>query len=118
MPGKRHDKKLADEEDWLFPLGSHLWEDTGHQGYEPEQRTTHRPKKKPRGGELTESEKEHNRAISEERVGIEHSVGGAKANRIVRETFRHRKADFADLVMIIGCGLHNLRLDFPVLMQA
>ncbi|MDH7487786.1 MAG: transposase family protein, partial [Anaerolineae bacterium] len=118
VPGKIHDKKLADEEDWPFPPGSQLWEDTAYQGYEPEQTTTHRPKKKPRGGELTAAEKEHNRAISKERIGIEHSIGGAKAYRIVRETLRQRKADFADLFMVIACGLHNLRLDFPVPMRA
>ena len=114
VPGKKHDKKLADEEDWPFPCDSHVWKDTGYQGYEPEHTTTHQPRKKPRNGQLTEAEKQQNQAIRKERIGVEHSIGGAKVYRIVREQFRNRKAGFVDHVMEIACGLHNLRLDFPM----
>jgi hypothetical protein len=114
VPGKKHDKKLADEEDWRFPSGSHVWKDTGYQGYEPDNTITHQPKKKPRSGELTAEEKEKNKAISKDRIGVEHSIGGAKVYRIVRDIFRNRKTDFEDSVMEIACGLHNLRIDFPV----
>jgi hypothetical protein len=34
--GKKHDKKLADQQRYRFPPGSKLWKDTGYQGYEPE----------------------------------------------------------------------------------
>ena len=34
--GKKHDKRLADEQALRFPKGSKLWKDTGFQGYEPE----------------------------------------------------------------------------------
>ena len=61
VEGKKHHKKLADEEAYQFPPGSKLWKDTGFQGYEPENVTTFQPKKKPRGGELTAAEKERNR---------------------------------------------------------
>jgi hypothetical protein len=114
VPGKKHDKKLADEEDWRFPSGSHLWKDTGYQGYEPDNTTTHQPKKKPRGGELTAEEKEKNKTISKERIGVEHSIGGAKVFRIVRDIFRNRKVDFEDSIIDVACGLHNLRIDFPI----
>ena len=33
VEGKRHDKKLADDEGHQFPHGSKLWQDTGYQGY-------------------------------------------------------------------------------------
>ena len=59
VEGKKHDKKLADEEGYQFPPGSKLWKDTGFQGYEPKNVTTFQPKKKPRGGELTAAEKAH-----------------------------------------------------------
>ncbi len=36
VAGKKHDKKLADEEGYQFPTGSSLWQDTGFQGYAPE----------------------------------------------------------------------------------
>ena len=33
--GKKHDKKLADEQALRFPKGSKLWKDTGFQGNTP-----------------------------------------------------------------------------------
>ena len=53
--GKKHDKKIADEEEYKFPGGSTLWQDTGFQGYAPAGVKIRQPKKKPRGGELTEA---------------------------------------------------------------
>ena len=114
VPGKKHDKKLADQEQYRFPAGSKLWKDTGFQGYEPEGVITYQPKKKPKGGELTPAEKVHNQAISTERIGVEHSIGGVKVFHIVRDIYRNHKQDFEDLIMETACGLHNLRLDFPM----
>ena len=112
--GKKHDKKLADEQDLCFPPGSTLWKDTGFQGFEPENTLTYQPKKKPKGGELTQEEKVQNTAISSQRMGVEHSIGGAKVYRIVRDVFRNFKLGFDDVVMEIACGLHNLRIDYPL----
>jgi hypothetical protein len=114
VPGSKHDKKLADEEEHRFPPGSQLWKDTGYQGYEPEGIITHQPKKKPKGGELTAPEKEQNRTISQERIGVEHSIGGAKVFHIAHDIYRNHKQGFADLIMETACGLHNHRLDFPM----
>ncbi len=110
--GKKHDKAATDEESYQFPDGSKVWKDTGFQGYEPEQTTTYQPKKKPRGGELTQAEKDHNRAIARERIGVEHSLGGVKVYRIVRDVYRNHREKFEDVVMETACGLHNLRLDY------
>lgn len=108
--GKRHDKKIADEEGHRFPAGSKLLQDTGYQGYRPEGVTILQPKKKPRGGELTEAEKVINRAISSLRVEVEHHIGGVKRCQIVVQKFRNRVENFADKVMETACGLHNFRL--------
>jgi hypothetical protein len=112
--GKKHDKKLADEQELSFPEGSKLWKDTGFQGYEPENTTTFQPKKKPKGGELTPEEKAGNAIISSVRIRVEHSIGGVKIYRITRDIFRNLKQDFDDLVMETACGLHNLRVDYPL----
>jgi len=112
--GRRHDKAVADDEGYRFPKGSTLWKDTGFQGYEPEQTTTYQPKKKPRAGELTPEEKVQNRAISSERIGVEHSIGGVKIYHIVRDIYRNHRQAFEDLVMETACGLFNLRLDCAV----
>jgi DDE superfamily endonuclease/Helix-turn-helix of DDE superfamily endonuclease len=110
VEGKRHDKKLADDEKYEFPKGSRLWKDTGFQGYEPDNVETFQPKKKPRGKELTPEEKERNQELSRERVIVEHHIGGVKRSRIVHDTFRNRKDNYVDIVMETACGLHNFRV--------
>ena len=109
--GKRHDKSIADAQQYHFPEGSTLYKDTGFQGYEPEKITTVQPKKKPRGGQLTDSEKERNREISSQRIRVEHSIGGVKIYRIVRDIYRNRKSGYEDLVIETAVGLYNYRID-------
>jgi hypothetical protein len=114
VEGKRHDKKLADEQDWEFPKASKLWKDTGFQGYEPKNTQTFQPTKKPKGRDLSPEEKSLNKTIAHERIAIEHSLGGVKVFRIVHDIFRNVRLGFDDLVMDIACGLHNFRLDHPL----
>ena len=104
-----HDKKICDEECHEFPEGSTLYKDTGYQGYEPAGVNTRQPKKKPRGGELTQAEKEQNSLISSVRIIVEHVICGIKRCRIVKDVFRNTRDKFDDLVMEIACGLHNFR---------
>jgi hypothetical protein len=114
VPGKQHDKSLADEQRLVFPPGSQLWKDTGFQGYEPPGVMTFQPKKKPQNAELSASDKRLNTQISQGRIGIEHTLRGIKVFHIVAQTFRNFRLGFDDLVMQICCGLHNFRLDFPL----
>lgn len=107
--GKKHDKKICDEEQPTFPEGSTLYKDTGFQGYEPAGINTQQPKKKPRGRELSEEDKQRNSLISKVRIIVEHVISGIKRCRILKDTFRNTKDGFADLVMEIACGLHNFR---------
>ena len=108
--GKKHDKAICDAEEYEFPPGSKLWQDTGFQGYEPKGVTTFQPQKKPRKQQLSEAEKQRNRKISSERVEIEHQLGGIKRCKIVVDKFRNRVAHYVDDVMETACGLHNFRL--------
>lgn len=108
--GKKHDKSIVDEENYNFPRGSKLWKDTGFQGYEPQDIITFQPKKKPKCKELTPEEKEQNRSISKERIGVENSIGGVKIYHIVRDIFRNHKRDYNDLVMETSCGLYNFKV--------
>ena len=73
------------------------------------------PKKKPDSGQLSCEEKAQNTAISKERIKIEHSIGEVKVFAIVHQSFRNLKTAFDDLLMEMACGLHNLRLDFPMM---
>lgn len=108
--GKQHDKAICDQEEYEFPQGSKLWQDTGFQGYQPQGVTTFQPKKKPRKQELTEAEKQRNQEISSDRVEVEHQIGGIKRCNIVTHKFRNRVAHSVDDVMETACGLHNFRL--------
>jgi hypothetical protein len=55
--------------------------------------------------------KESNRKMSKVRVRVEHAISGIKRSRIVKDILRNTKDDFSDLVMVIACGLHNLRVE-------
>ena len=105
--GSKHDKACVDEENYTFPEGSTLFQDTGFQGYAPEGATIQQPTKKPRGKELSPEQKERNRQISTERLAVEHSIGGIKIFQIAATIFRNIKAGFNDLVMETVCGLFN-----------
>lgn len=107
--GKKHDKRICDEEKYAFPPGSILLKDTGYQGYEPVNVTTYQPKKKPRGKEFSAADKIFNRMISGVRVIAEHVISGVKRSHIVADIFRNTKKNFEDIVMEIACGLHNAR---------
>ena len=109
--GKKHDKKVCDEEGLVWPEGIGLWKDTAFQGYEPAGVNTHQPEKKPRGGELTVAQKVENSIISGVRAVVEHVISGVKRCRIVKDKFRNTKNRFDDLVMEIACGLHNFRTE-------
>jgi hypothetical protein len=76
------------------------------------------PKKKPRGGELTPTEKATNRRISAIRIRIEHAIGGVKRYRIVKDKIHLLKDRIRDTVMETCCGLHNFRLQYRPLNYA
>jgi hypothetical protein len=48
--------------------------------------------------------------LSRTRVRVEHSLAGAKRARVLKDTLRNIKPGFSDMVMELGCGLHNLRV--------
>jgi hypothetical protein len=109
VEGKRHDKKLADDDSPPFPLNSRVGGDTGYQGYSPPGISVITPLKKPKGGVLEADEKESNHRLSSQRVIVENSIGGIKINRIVHDIFRNRKTGFSDQSMSVSTGLHNFR---------
>ena len=111
-PGKTHDKRMADEVEVNYPNGTTVGKDTGFQGYEPRHTVTQQCKKKPKGRALSDADKFLNRILSGVRIRVEHVIAGVKRCRIVKDTFRNTKEDFADLVMEVACALHNLRIAY------
>jgi hypothetical protein len=112
QPGKKHDKKQADEAAIHYPPNARLGKDTGFQGYEPPGVLAWQPKKKPRGQALSVVDKRLNAVLSSARIVVEHSLSGVKRCHIVKDVFRNTKAGFADRVMEVACALHNLRVHF------
>jgi hypothetical protein len=89
--GKRHDKKIVDEENPTYPEDIDVYQATGFPGYAPAGVKTVQPQKKPKGQELPPAQKEHNRLISSIRIVIEPIIAGIKRGRIVKDIFRNTK---------------------------
>jgi len=113
--GKKHDKKIGDEEGTTVPAGSDLYRDSGFQGHEMPGVNIPQPQKNPRGGELSVVDKVRNRLISSVRVVVEHVIAGVKRCRIVKDIFRNTKEAYDDRVMELACGLHNFRSEHRLL---
>ena len=90
-PGATHDKRIADEAQLRYPRRTTLYQDAGFQGYEPVVQKTCQAKKKPKGRELTGTEKKANRQLAKLRVRVEHALAGVKRSRIVKDVFRNKK---------------------------
>jgi DDE superfamily endonuclease len=108
--GRVHDKRIADTTPYPLPQGSHLLQDLGFLAFTLSGVTIEMPTKKPKGGELTALEKAANQALSRRRVAIEHVNSSIKRCRILKDVCRLLRHGVRDLMMEIGCALHNFRL--------
>jgi len=108
--GKWHDTSLADDAHYVLPPESTLYQDRGFQGFTVPHASIRQPMKKPRSGTLTFDQKAENRRITSEKIRIEHTIGRVKRCRIIKDRIRSWKDGIRDMVMLIACGLHNLRL--------
>jgi hypothetical protein len=109
-PGKVHDKRVADSTPYPLPQGSHLLQDLGFLGFTLDGVTIKMPQKKPKGGELTDAQKAANHAKSCRRIYIEHVNSSVKRLRILKDVCRLTLSGIRDMVVEIGCALHNFRL--------
>jgi len=106
--GSTHDFKLYEES-----VGSAVFEDkqiqgdSGYQGILKLHKNSETPKKKPKGGELTDGEKAENKRISTNRMLIEHINAKIKVFKITASKYRNRRKRFA-LRMSLICGILNL----------
>jgi DDE superfamily endonuclease len=109
VEGKMHDKKLADTY-YSIPPNFTLWQDTGYQGYCPDNVTIMQPIKKKAKTELSQIQKDYNTSISRIRVRVEHAIGSIKRCRIVKDECRCRKRGFPYTILRTCAGLHNFRI--------
>jgi hypothetical protein len=106
--GRVHDKKLLEEEGLTFPDNVILLQDTGYQGF-TNAGAVFMPKKKPKGGELTEMDKFLNQAISSIRILVENVIRGIKILRMAKEKIRIKRVWLKENIFAIATGMYNLR---------
>ena len=112
--GREHDKRLADAYALHLPAGCVLRQDLGLLGHAPAGVQVEMPHKKLPKRELTFSQQLYNQLLSPLRVVIEHAHSGIKRLRMVADTVRLRGEWRRDTVMVVACGLHNLRVRSPL----
>ncbi|ACK67946.1 transposase IS4 family protein [Rippkaea orientalis PCC 8801] len=72
------------------------------------------PYKKPKKGELTESQKKENKALSSNRIFVEHLIRVVKVFKVVQERFRLQKSRYKSVLLTV-CGLVRLRIGSLIL---
>ena len=110
--GKLHDKRFHDEDDiaGAVPDAIPIEVDLGFLGLQKEYDNIHLPYRKPKGGELSDQQKQENRALSQSRVVCENAFAGVKRYNAVSAIYRNRKAEFDDHLMLTAAGLWNFYL--------
>jgi len=83
--------------------------DSGYQGLSKLHEKSRPPQKKPRKSELTDEQKQSNRALARRRVVVEHVIRSLKIFRILAERYRNRRKRFSLRFNLIA-GLYNYEL--------
>ena len=109
--GKEHDKTILEAQDVRFvePVDGYI--DLAYLDLKIENMRNIIPHKKPKGKELTLEQKEQNKDKSKIRVGVEHSISGVKRIHILKHKLRVKKYEQHDRLILLGCGLHNFRIN-------
>lgn len=110
--GKLHDKRFHDEDDIAgsVPDVIPIEVDLGFQGLQKQYENIYLPHKKPTGRELSDTQKQENRCLSQSRVLCENAFAGVKRYSAVNQVYRNRTKDFDDNLMLTAAGLWNFYL--------
>ena len=113
--GKTHDFKILKEEfppeqNWFANFRIRV--DLGYLGIAKEYvcKSLSIPHKKPKKQELNALEKLENRVFAQERVTVEHAIGGMKRYRILSDRLRLHDFDLYNDVLEVCAGLWNFQL--------
>lgn len=66
------------------------------------------PHKKPKNGEITPEQKQENKNLSSQRIGVEHLIGVVKIFKVAADRFRLARHQYKKVVLAV-CGLFRLR---------
>lgn len=105
--GKTHDFKMLKESNPHFNELMKGLADSGYQGIKKILPEIETPNKKPRGGKLTNDEKEYNHILGSIRIGIEHVNAWLKRFRILKDRYRGRLKDMWKVVLFV-CAAFNI----------
>ncbi|EAZ90146.1 transposase [Crocosphaera chwakensis CCY0110] len=72
------------------------------------------PHKRTKNGELTENQIEENKALSSNRIFVEHLIRIVKVFKVVQERFRLHKNRYKSVLLTV-CGLVRLRISSLIL---
>jgi len=108
--GSVHDKRIANQTPYCLPKDSTLLQDLGFLAFALDGMTSSTPFKKPRGGTFTDAQRAFSQELTRRRVRIEHVNSRVKRCRIVKGTIRLFKLGVRDIVVEVGCALHNFRV--------
>ena len=72
------------------------------------------PHKKPKKGKLTENQIEENKALSSNRIFVEHLIRVVKVFKVIQERFRLHKNRYKSILLTV-CGLVRLRIGSLIL---
>jgi hypothetical protein len=111
-------QEFPPELDWCTDINVRV--DLGYLGIQADYKSDRIdiPIKKPRkskknpNAQWSDEQKATNRAWSQVRICIEHTIGGMKRYTILAHVFRNRKADFEDDAVGICAGLWNFALSY------
>lgn len=109
--GSVHDKKICDLEQVEFLKKTIVIMDLGFIGLSSNTAQIIMPHKRKKNQILNEQQEQWNKWVSKIRVKVEHIIASVKIFRKVKEKFRGRLFAREDRVMLIACGLHNLKLN-------
>jgi hypothetical protein len=84
--------------------------DSGYQGLLSLHKNSRTPFKKPKGGKLTDEQKQFNKQLASERIVVEHIIRHLKIFRILSERYRNRRRRFMLRVNLIA-GLYNYAIE-------
>jgi hypothetical protein len=108
--GKVHDFKIYKESNVLIAASSKLLADLGYQGLLKHHKHSDLPIKRKKKIALTSEEKVSNKALSKQRILIEHINRRCKIFRIVKEVYRGKHKNHG-LTWRLVAALVNLRYD-------
>jgi DDE superfamily endonuclease len=107
--GKKHDKKLFEEDNLKIPKEVIIEGDSGFQGIdELVENEVVLPRKKQKGKERKKEDKRFNKKLSKSRILVENVIGKLKQFGLMKERYRNKFEDYDKKIEII-IGLVNLR---------